>query len=277
MKNNQKFFLAANSCEGFISHFSDNYDCFDGWKAYIIKGGPGTGKSSFMKKTVAKCNENNINTILCPCSSDPNSLDGVIIDEKKIIILDGTAPHIVEPSYPGACENIINLGDYWNSSELYEKRDQIYDITLKNKLLHKAASRYLIAAGYILSDMIKITAPYVDVARVKGFADGLSNRVIPKKPSGNGKEWIRFICGITPEGIISYKDTIKDNYENIIVISDRIGCVSSIITDTVRKYAIDMGWEIISLKNPFLPSYMYDHILIPELSLAVVTENDILN
>ena len=54
MKNKfSKYFLGANSAEGFISHFGDNFDCFNGWRAIIIKGGPGTGKSSFMKYITA--------------------------------------------------------------------------------------------------------------------------------------------------------------------------------------------------------------------------------
>ncbi|MBQ8793259.1 MAG: hypothetical protein IJZ63_00755 [Clostridia bacterium] len=58
MKNEfSKYFLAANSAEGFVSHFGDNYDYADGWRAYIIKGGPGTGKSSFMKYITAKAQE----------------------------------------------------------------------------------------------------------------------------------------------------------------------------------------------------------------------------
>ena len=43
------YFLAANSGQGFYSKFGECYDAHNGWKAYVIKGGPGTGKSSLMK------------------------------------------------------------------------------------------------------------------------------------------------------------------------------------------------------------------------------------
>ena len=49
-KNDIKYFLAANSCEGFYSVFDKAYLPDGEWRAYIIKGGPGTGKSSFMKR-----------------------------------------------------------------------------------------------------------------------------------------------------------------------------------------------------------------------------------
>ena len=86
MKNEfSKCFLAANSGEGFVSYFSDCYNYADGWRAYIIKGGPGTGKSSFMKYVTAKAQERGYDIELCPCSSDPDSLDGVIIKEIKML------------------------------------------------------------------------------------------------------------------------------------------------------------------------------------------------
>ena len=49
-KSDIKYFLAANSCEGFYSVFDKAYLPDGEWRAYIIKGGPGTGKSSFMKR-----------------------------------------------------------------------------------------------------------------------------------------------------------------------------------------------------------------------------------
>ena len=119
----QKFFLGANSCKGFESHFSDCYDARDGWCAYIIKGGPGTGKSSFMRHFASHAIQKGEEVILCPCSSDPESLDGVILPRKKMVLLDGTAPHVVEPSFPGICEEIINLGEFWDAEKLKKHQE----------------------------------------------------------------------------------------------------------------------------------------------------------
>ena len=43
-------FLGANTPEGFISLFDELYDPAEDWRAYIIKGGPGTGKSRLMRR-----------------------------------------------------------------------------------------------------------------------------------------------------------------------------------------------------------------------------------
>ena len=41
-------FLGANTPKGFVSLFDELYNPYTTKNAYIIKGGPGTGKSSFI-------------------------------------------------------------------------------------------------------------------------------------------------------------------------------------------------------------------------------------
>lgn len=268
-----KYFLGANSCEGFYSVFNDCYSAENGWQAFIIKGGPGTGKSSFMRYIVSKAQDKGVITELCPCSSDPDSLDGVIFPTKKIVILDGTAPHIVDPVYPGACEEVFNFGQFWDSNLLKLNRKKIIEITDKNKLLHKTASRYMLATGQLMADNYKTACACTDKKKTATYAQGLCHRYIPKGV-GEGFEWVRFIQGITPKGVVSYSDTILNNVERMVVIDDEYGSASNIIMNRIREYALASGYEIITLKNPFLPSLLTDHIIIPELSIAFVTENE---
>lgn len=267
-----KYFLAANSAEGFESYFCDNYDYNDGWRAYIIKGGPGTGKSSFMKYVVVKALEKGLCVELCPCSSDPDSLDGVIIKEIKTIILDGTAPHVVEPKYAGVCEEIINLGQFWNGELLRERANEIINVTTQNKKLHKTAAAYISAAGELVYDNYKLSKQFINKQKCENFALNFAPSLLPKKMSFKPKEWVRFIGGVTPKGVVAFKSTVEDFYENIVVIDDKYGAVANIIMQKTRELALLRGYEIITLKNPFLPSKIIDHILIPELSLAIVRE-----
>ncbi len=270
-----KYFLAANSCEGFVSAFDKCYDATDGWRAYIIKGGPGTGKSSFMKYIVSKAMDNNIKVELCPCSSDPDSLDAVILPQKKLVLLDGTAPHTVDPDYPGICEQIINLGDFWSTQKLSGVSDTIIKLTDKNKLLHKAAARYLQAAGSLITDSLKISDACTDKEKALTYAKNLCRKYVPITDR-KGKEWERFLCGITPRGVVSYARTALA-YNKCIIIKDDYGSASGIIIKTLRDYALMAGYEIISVKNSFLPSRLYDAVIIPELSLSIIREYDFQN
>lgn len=271
---NLKYFLAANSCEGFCSYFDKSYLPDGEWRAFIIKGGPGTGKSSFMKYFAAKAEEKGLKTVLCPCSSDPNSLDGVILPEKKLTILDGTPPHTVEPAFPGATEKILNFGEFWDDSAFNADKKEIIATTLLNKAYHKTASRYIEAAGKLLLDSYKTELACTDREKALQFSKNLCRRLIPKQENAPvGNEWIRFIEGITPLGIVSYSDTLLREVPKSVIIDDEYGGASNIIIGFVREYALKNGYEIITLKNPFLPSLITDHIIIPELGLAFATEN----
>lgn len=267
-----KYFLAANSAEGFFSAFPNSYSAHDGWRAFLIKGGPGTGKSSFMKYFTAKAMDKGYETLLCPCSSDPDSLDAVILPQKKIIIMDATSPHTVEPLYPAACETVLDFSRFWNGEMLFQKSKEIIEITDQNKQLHKTASRYIKAAGQLLMDNYKTALACTDQDKTISYADRLCKHFIPKC-NGNGKEWIRFIEGITPKGIVAYPKTVLNCTKNTIIIKDEYAGASNIIIEYIRNYSLNNGYEIITIKNPFLPSLITDHIIIPSLSLSVVTEN----
>ncbi len=268
-----RYFLASNSFSGFVSHFGENYSAQEGFNTYIIKGGPGTGKSSFMKYCAARAIKNGLNISLCYCTSDPDSLDGIIIDETKTVILDGTSPHTVEPKYPGICENIIDLGRFWDEDKLKSKRLEIINAININKAFHRSAALYLSVCGELKSDNLMLGGKCTDVSKALSFADKIAKRFIPKNANGIEGERVRFIEGITPSGIMSFPKTVTNSTENIVIIEDDIGAVSQIVCGYIRNYALKMGHKIISLKNPYLPNRIYDHIIIPELSFAIVTES----
>ena len=87
-----RIFLGANSGGGFYSLYGQLLNArFD--DLLIIKGGPGCGKSSFMRTVAEKFTEKEYKVIYVNCSGDPDSLDGVLLPELRVGLVDGTAPH----------------------------------------------------------------------------------------------------------------------------------------------------------------------------------------
>ena len=275
-KFTKKYFLAANSAEGFVSEFSSVLNAEDNWKTYIIKGGPGTGKSSFMKFIVTKAIENNLTYELCPCSSDPNSLDGVILPQKRIAFLDGTAPHTVDPIFAGVGETILNFGDFWNEDILYSNKEKIIALQKLNKAHHKTASLYMQSLGKLLLDNYKTALACTNKEKVNSFGFNLCKKYIPKG-NGSGKEMVRFASGITPLGVVSYSKNLTIDNKNIIIIKDEFAAASNIIINKIKDYALQNGYNCLAFKNPFLPSLICDHLEIPELSLVIVREYKYMN
>lgn len=147
-KRGNCYFAAANGGVGFISYFDRVFDNADFDRIYILKGGPGTGKSSLMKKAAALSIKHGHSTESILCSSDPESLDGIIINKngRRIAIIDGTAPHVREAKSPGAVDEIVNLGDSWDPDKLRSVRHEIEELQRKKQIAYTTAYSILHSA-----------------------------------------------------------------------------------------------------------------------------------
>lgn len=89
----RKVFPGANTSRGFFSFF-DYLIPEDAQRIFVIKGGPGVGKSTFMRRIAESIVELGFDVEYHCCAADPNSLDGITIPAFNIGMLDGTAPQV---------------------------------------------------------------------------------------------------------------------------------------------------------------------------------------
>ena len=92
-----QYFLGANSPSGFYSLYDQLISPEEARAVYILKGGPGCGKSTLMRKIAARAEESGLETEYILCSGDPDSLDAVLLPELGVALVDGTAPQGVVP------------------------------------------------------------------------------------------------------------------------------------------------------------------------------------
>lgn len=270
-----KYFMGTNSSVGFFSLFDEIYDPFGDNKAYIIKGGPGTGKSGLMKKVASKATKKGLSCDLVYCSSDPNSLDAVIIPELKACVIDGTAPHVVEPKFVGCVEELVNIGQYWDSEKLHKNAQEIRDVCLENSSYHQRAQKFLSASSALLADSKKIVSQNTDYDKLSKYAIRLARRELGCEVHDNVSKK-RLLTGVTPEGVLTFEETIKNNCERVIAIDDNIGDASEKILELLSEYARGCGYGAIICPSPTSLTGV-DQLLIPELSLAFVREQTIKN
>lgn len=106
----KKVFPGGNTSEGFYSFY--NYIISpEARRILVIKGGPGVGKSTFMKYLGEQMLEQGYNVEYHCCSSDNGSIDGVVIPQIGIALIDGTAPHGVVFTQ----KTVDKLWRYWFS------------------------------------------------------------------------------------------------------------------------------------------------------------------
>ncbi|MCQ2398024.1 MAG: hypothetical protein MJ052_01825 [Sphaerochaetaceae bacterium] len=274
IKNN-KFdsFLGVSSANGFYGYFQllgNDPDLY----LYLLKSGPGCGKSSLMKEIASTAIDNNQAVELIHCSSDPESLDGVILWDKKIAILDATSPHSVEPTTPGMMQDVISLYHTINKEKLIvNKNDLIYQAK-RYKYYHKQSGSSLANAAGLLRDNLRTASIFYNDDKISNYANNLAEKIITVKDDCSvGHKYSRFLSAITPRGIIFYDDSLRVLAEQIYVIEDEYGVCSNSILKTICNYAVNAGNDVFCCGCPLLPEEKTDFLIIPDLSLAFVTSN----
>lgn len=270
----QSYFLGCNSADGFISLFNELFDPYDGWTLYIIKGGPGTGKSTLMKKLCDRADKRGAEYEKIYCSSDPESLDGVIFNKLKIAIADGTPPHVLEPKFPGAVEHLIILSDYWNKDILKKNREEIIKYSTLISAEHAKCVRYIKAGQIIQSEISRTVLNNTDTAKLKRFI----LREMRKNASETNINSIpiiktRLIDALTPKGIVFHKDSLYDQCDDITVFKDDYSVLAPIIVDKMSSFFSRQRKDIIKCKSFIDPLNTCEHIIIPEIKKAYVTDN----
>jgi len=261
------FFLGANSKHGFYSLYDHLIDLEKAKCVYIIKGSPGCGKSSFMRRIKDKVSKKYaVEQIFC--SSDPDSLDGIIIHGLNIAFVDGTAPHVVEPKFPIAVEQYINLGDFADSAALYQEKHTIIDITTKYKTGYERIYNFLSVAGAIESEIFDIALNSFDVSRLKKKAQGIIYRELQNEGSG-GEAKKRFLSAISSKGCFTNFDTVTDMAETVYVLEDSFG-LGMFLLKPIADAVSDAKFDAYLAYSPLTPTRL-EHIIIPELKLAFVT------
>ena len=181
-----RYFASSNSGEGFISYFDKIFDISKFERVIILKGGPGTGKSSFMKKTRDLARRYNTPYDEILCSSDPDSLDGIIIRSNKgnIAILDGTSPHTLDPKIPGVIDELIDLGKYWDQKRLLTSKEEIISLQKLKSDSYKNAYAILSAAKTCLKRKQDLLSECI----IRDKLDKAITRLIPSKHSNKNKQ-----------------------------------------------------------------------------------------
>ena len=232
------YFAAMNGRDGFTSFFEEIFFCNSINKRYIIKGGPGTGKSSFMKRAALRAETGGAAVEYYYCSSDTSSLDGIVIDS-RIAIFDGTAPHSYDTVLPGARDEIVNLGAFWRSAELERRAAEISELGEKKKRAYASAYGFLRGAGETFDARMAAILPCVNSEKLRAAAGRLFNKrqislsyPASRQPCRRGE--IR-TCQISALGVKGRQrlDTLERRAESICHIEEYYGVAQLFLRELI--------------------------------------------
>ena len=259
-----ELYLGANTPYGFYPLFEQFADSMR--RVFIIKGGPGSGKSTMMKRLASFGEEKGAETVRIYCSSDSDSLDGVWFPDHGILYADGTAPHVLEAKTPGAKDELIDFGQCFDTKGLEAQLDAIRDADRRLKAHYAQCYAYLAAAQKVKMQADRLGA--ADPALVKKKAAALVRRAIPKrKGAEKGKTFDVFLGSFTKNGL--EQRMLPENY-TCIPVFDPASAGMPLFEETAKK-ACDNGYTVLKAHDPYDPEKGIVHLLFPELKLAVVS------
>ena len=196
------YFLGANTPEGFRSEYGTLQRDPRIQRLLIVKGGSGCGKSTLMKTLAARAEEYGWAVERILCSSDPDSLDGLVIPGAGMALVDGTAPHVVEPALCGCGANYVNLGKYYRESELRPLTPAIRAAKAANAACYGPAYGCLRAAAALSRARRQLLGRDRIRAVTEEALGQLSDRKLPRAETP-GRERRVYLSGVTPEGLLS--------------------------------------------------------------------------
>ncbi len=262
-------FLGGSSPTGFRSHFGNMIADTD-FHTYIIKGGPGTGKSSLMKRLADAFPDDRKE--IYHCSSDPDSLDAVVFTDRKVIFVDGTPPHVFEPEYPGAVQQIIDLGAYWDIGRLKNSKNEIISANSAYLQHHARCRRCITALSAVIGDTCQIGISALNKEKLDGFIYRTAKKLLPKRTdNAAGKIEFRQLSALTPQG---YLTNIPYDY-TIYLLNDNLYAGAELFLRKFSDIAVSKGFRVSISVCTLYGNESFEHMLIPEIKTAFITADPI--
>lgn len=255
------YFLGANTPEGFRSEYGTLQSDPRVRRLLILKGGPGCGKSTLMKTLAARAEEYGWQVERILCSSDPDSLDGTVIPELGLALVDGTAPHVVEPALCGCGANYLNLGRCYREQTLRPLIPAIRAAKAANAACYGPAYGCLRAAAALSKARRQLFGRERILAVKKEALEQLLEGSLPQGEKPGSLRRI-FLSGVTPKGLLS----LDPGEGRIWAIQDSHGVGGGLLRELAERWQAT-GEDVVLCMDPLDPDAPAG-VLLPEKGLG---------
>lgn len=257
----ETYFLGANSRAGFASLYR-HFAAAPGDRLHVIKGGPGTGKSGFMRRLAAAAVERGMKTETVLCSGDPDSLDGLYIPALRQGWVDGTAPHTMDPAHFGADGDYVDLGRFCRLPMKEADTERVLTLNKAYKGRYAAAYRWLAAAGALSEAGGAGDIPQETEGKIRRRIRGILQRRTPR--GTGGRETARFLSAISCRGLLHLP--LPEHYEHVYRLDEGRGLAPMALCIAAEEAAA-RGLDRILCPSPLNPAEP-EALLLPGTGLA---------
>lgn len=263
----QAYFLGGTTADGFRSRFFDRLS-EPGMYSFILKGGPGTGKSTLMRRIAEAFGDETVS--LYHCASDASSLDAVVLEDRHILVADGTAPHVMEVAQPMLTGEIVNLGALLNGEQLRGNQSEIAALFAENARLHKRARQYAQAVTSLHDDIRTAAQNALLCEKLTAFSGRMLRRLLPRANGKAGTLSFHQLSALTADGYITH--ALPGDY-HIVLLKDPYFAGSDHLLHLFAQGAVMRGLNCLVSENYLFGEPQYEHLILPECKIALLTES----
>ncbi|MDQ2085918.1 ATPase [Herbivorax sp. ANBcel31] len=181
---------------------------------------------------------------------------------------------MVDPKNPGAVDEIIHLGDFWDEDGIRKNKDKIIKCNREVGESFKRAYRYIKAAYLIYEDNIEMIKQSVNIPKINQESYQIINSIFKDIEISDkmGKDRKLFASAIAPKGLVNYLSTILDTDE-IYCVSGKHGTGTEVFLEKIKNAALERGFDVESFYCALNPSKL-EHLIIRELDISFTTSNE---
>lgn len=258
------YFLGANTAEGFTSFYkefarSDKKDYI-----WYIKGGPGNGKSTFMRRIAQQAEKLGENVEYAFCSGDPDSLDGIYLRDRHTAYIDATSPHIQEPEEPAASGRYLDLSGCFLPG-LEGKTEEIRQCFKRYREQYERCYQLMRAAALTAPEKTPGILREEDRQAVRERAAAFASRYL--QPGGGAAQEYRFLSAYTCRGKVFFWKT-AGAVGRVCTLDNTLG-LADVFLKEISLQCREKNCPCILCSDP-LQSNALTGILIPSNALALI-------
>ncbi|MGE5422320.1 MAG: hypothetical protein ACM3QW_03580, partial [Ignavibacteriales bacterium] len=211
------------------------------------------------------------------CSSDNDSLDAMVLPDQQIALIDGTAPHVVDPRNPGAVDEILNLGDFWNERQLFDAKNDILTLNQMVSKYFKIGYIRLREARAVWDEWAEYYADSIPNQNLNEIIREIKQTVREHDCTTSPDYWYRhlFASAVTPEGVVSNANTLFDSGFYVIALRGAPGIGMQKIMSSIASWGQEESLPMETYHSPFIPE-LTEMLIFREAKVIVIDASGIL-
>lgn len=207
-------------------------------KVYILKGAPGTGKSTFIRLLGEMMSEQGGEVEFWISAMDSVTPDGIYLPQFEIAVVNGSLPVSIDPRYPGVREHIINLGEYWDEEIIDSHRLEIINLIDEMTLAREQACKCIKESSKVKAEIRQLNAQFINMENLSGLTQRIASEIFTNQAG----EKHYFAGALTVDGLVDYVHSLSQGCQKRYIFKGPTGSGKSMLIGELARQARERGY-----------------------------------